>query len=102
MDDYDLIISYDGEQPPGDDAASRFGDERLSQRARRDNGNWQEVFTVTEETDTLSIRCKLCERTVFGLRNLGSHIAGKKHQGKFSHEVSQQSVQCSGVEIDRC
>jgi len=75
--------------PPGDDPGSRYGDIRLNQRARQDHGPETEVFLVTEEAETLNIRCRVCEMTIFGVRNLNSHIAGKKHQGKFSSKTWQ-------------
>eukprot|EP00092_Neocalanus_flemingeri_P001633 GFUD01001743.1.p1 GENE.GFUD01001743.1~~GFUD01001743.1.p1 ORF type:complete len:1274 (+),score=352.69 GFUD01001743.1:59-3880(+) len=73
--------------PPGDDPGTRYGDIRLNQRARKEGGPPTEVFIVTEEMDSLNIRCKVCEMTIFGVRNLNSHIAGKKHQGKFSSKT---------------
>ena len=78
--------------PPGDDPGSRYGDIRLNQRARQDHGPETEVFLVTEEAETLNIRCRVCEMTIFGVRNLNSHIAGKKHQGKFSSKVCYISL----------
>jgi len=73
--------------PPGEDLGTLHGDIRLNQRARQDGGPETDVFVVTEETGTLNIRCKVCEMTIFGVRNLNSHIAGKKHQGKFSSKT---------------
>jgi len=73
--------------PPGEDLGTLYGDIRLNQRARQDGGPATDVFVVTEETGTLNIRCKVCEMTIFGVRNLNSHIAGKKHQGKFSSKT---------------
>ena len=73
------------------DPASRYGDLRLGQRARHltgVGGGVKEVFLVREEGDTLNIRCQVCEMTVFGLKNLNNHINGKKHQGKFTSQVS--------------
>jgi hypothetical protein len=35
---------------------------------------------VREEAGTLNIRCRICEMTIFGLRNFNSHIEGKKHE----------------------
>ena len=75
--------------PPGEDLGTLYGDIRLNQRARQDGGPATDVFVVTEETGTLNIRCKVCEMTIFGVRNLNSHIAGKKHQGKFSSKVGR-------------
>ena len=75
--------------PPGEDPGTRYGDDRLNQMARKEGGPETDVFIVTEETGTLNIRCKVCEMTIFGVRNLNSHIAGKKHQGKFSSKVCQ-------------
>ena len=82
----------EAEMLPGEDPASRYGDQRLGQRARHltggGGGEVREVFRVREEGDTLNIRCQVCEMTVFGLRNLNNHINGKKHQGKFTSQVS--------------
>merc|ERR1719334_931586 len=73
--------------PPGEDLGTLHGDIRLNQRARQEGGEATDVFVVTEETGTLNIRCKVCEMTIFGIRNLNSHIAGKKHSGKFSRQM---------------
>jgi len=73
--------------PPGEDPGSRYGEPRLNQRARRKVGPGQQelqVFSVEEESGTLNIRCKVCEMTVYGIRNLNSHIEGKKHSQQFS------------------
>ena len=76
--------------PPGESLGSRYGDPRLDWRARHvgGGGGVVEVFKVKEEGDTISIRCQICETTVFGLRNLNQHINGKKCQSKFSSNVS--------------
>ena len=42
---------------------------------------------VRKESGTLNIRCRICEMTIFGIRNLNSHIAGKKHEAKISTKV---------------
>mgnify|MGYP006995578404 CR=1 FL=1 len=42
---------------------------------------------VRKESGTLNIRCRICEMTIFGIRNLNSHIAGKKNEGKISTKV---------------
>ena len=48
----------------------------------------RDMFLVREEGDTLKIRCQVCEMTVYGLRNLNTHIIGKKHQAKFTSKVN--------------
>ena len=75
--------------PPGESLGARYGDPRLDLRARHlaGGGAVTEVFRVKEEGDTISIRCQVCEMTVYGLRNLNQHIANKKHQAKFSSKV---------------
>ena len=76
--------------PPGESLGARYGDLRLDQEARHlaGGGAVMDVFRVREEGDTISIRCQLCETTVFGLRNLNNHISGKKHESKFSSKVN--------------
>ena len=78
------------DRPPVDDPGSKYGDSRLGQKARHltGGGGVRDVFLVKEEGDTLNIRCQVCEMTVFGLRNVNTHIIGKKHQAKFSSKVN--------------
>ena len=77
--------------PPGESLGARYGDPRLDLRARHlaGGGAVTEVFRVKEEGDTISIRCQVCEMTVYGLRNLNQHISNKKHQAKFSSKVQE-------------
>ena len=42
---------------------------------------------VRKESGTLNICCSICEMTIFGIRNLNSHLAGKKHEAKISTKV---------------
>ena len=50
-----------------------------------------DLFKVKEEGDTISIRCQVCEMTLYGLRTLNNHIAGKKHEAKFTSKVNPES-----------
>ena len=75
--------------PPGESLGARYGDKRLDHQVRHlaGGGAVMELFKVKEEGDTISIRCQVCEMTLYGLRTLNYHIAGKKHEAKFSSRV---------------
>ena len=77
--------------PPGESLGSRYGDSRLDHQARHVEGGGAviDLFKVQEEGDTISIRCQVCEMTLYGLRTLNHHIAGKKHEAKFSSKVKK-------------
>lgn len=64
---------------------SRFYDLRLNERVRDPNsGEPVRVYECFEKDGALHFRCTICAVTVFGKRNLDSHIEGKKHKANMA------------------
>ena len=92
--------------PPGESLGARYGDLRLDQEARHlaGGGAVMDVFRVREEGDTISIRCQLCETTVFGLRNLNNHtvlLKGKYQKKNVSKDSSLDSISKKYFDFDK-
>lgn len=61
------------------DLGSQFQDVRLNLQFFDSQGNVKPMFKGWEEKGTIHFRCELCEITVFGKKNIDSHIEGRKH-----------------------
>ena len=61
------------------DLGKEFNDFRLNLRVLDKQGEEKDVFTSCLTGTTLTFRCAVCDISVFGKRNIESHMQGRRH-----------------------
>ena len=63
------------------DLGSEFNDFRLNLRVVDAKGIEKDAYTSCLVEGTLQFKCEVCDISVFGKRNIESHMEGRRHKG---------------------
>jgi len=71
-----------GQKEKSGDLGSEFNDDRLNQMVKKKNDPHAEYISVIQKIvtyDVLHLKCQVCNISVYGKKNLDTHLDGKRH-----------------------